>query len=769
MDKKNKIIGLTVLSGILVCGELIAEESGQDETITSDASVLSGDRSVEQLEIITVTGEKTDRSLQKTVSSVGVLTAKDLEDSTMVDINDAFDRIVNVSSAFGGEGFSIRGLSFGTVAGGNTSGSALGSMYIDGAYIPSPGIRVGQKQLWDVEQIEVFRGSQSTTQGRNALAGAVNVRTKNPTFDWTGDARFSYDSLDSPRISAAFGGPLLEEVLAFRFAVDYQRSDGYIDNVTLNDDEYGGNENNLFRGKLLFQPTSSEDLSALLTVNHSENKSGDDVVATFDPSGNPISPFDRKVFSNINGFENVDQDIYSLELKLSLSSILRMQSVTTYNRNVYERQDDDDQSDIGLTSSKRNRDTITKIFTQELRLHLDWEGLKGHVGGYYFNQIKDEKSLFSSTLDPNDLMGTLIVHHYENPFRITRPAKFGVDITNWAVFGELEYSFTKWLTVFGGVRYDNEEQNIKNFQQLKALSSLPDPATIANPIEQALVSFFNASVQPSLEVINHDTKAEFSAFLPKVGFTINWLEELSTSLTYQLGYRAGGMDLAPGPPNSFDPEFTTNYEFSLRSLWFDKRLSLNANVFYTDWEDQQVIVPDFAFGLGPGALIRRITKNAGESVLMGFEVEMNARLPGGLDVFAGIGHVKTEFKEFVIVEGVDSPETNFTGNVFPYSPEWTASAGFVKRWQQGWLRNFKLGMDITYQDKTFDSPINQRVVDEFIVVNALVGYETDHFSVSVFARNIFDEQYITRHQIRTNTVKVGEPLVIGGQVMLHLW
>lgn len=763
MDQLFKKIWLFIYPVLIVSGELMAEEPEQKGVVSSELSSSFNNYSVEQLETITVTGEKTDRSLQKTTSSVGVLTTQDIEDSTMIDINDAFDRIVNVSTAFGGEGFSIRGLSFGTVAGGNTTGSALGSMYIDGAYIPGPGIRVGQKQLWDVEQIEIFRGSQSTTRGRNALAGAVNVRTKNPSFEWTAHTRVSYDSLDSPRYSAAFGGPLIDDVFAFRFAVDHQRSDGYIENPTLNDDAYGGNKNTLFRGKLLFQPTASDDLSALITLSHSENNAGDDVVATFDPSGNPISPFERKVYSNIPGFENVDQDILSLALKLPISSAFRLQSETSYNRNEYQRQDDDDQGSGG-DANKRNRNTLTKIFTQELRVHFDWNRFRGHIGGYYFNQNRDEESIFAGSIDPNTLVNN-IARFYPNPFLLSRDASFDVKITNWAAFGELEFEINKLLTVFGGLRYDYEEQDIKNFQQVKSVSTLPDPATIADPTEAFFVAFFNDSVQSSLEPVNNVSQAEFSALLPKIGLTINLLKDLSTSFTYQLGYRAGGTDLTAGPVNTFDPEFTTNYEFALRSLWFDKRLSFNANFFYTDWVDQQVIVPDFEFGLGPGALLRRITKNAGKSELMGFEVEMNARLPHGLDVFAGIGHVQTKFKEFIILED----QVDFSGNSFPYSPEWTASAGFVKRWHEGLLKGFILASDITYQDKSFDFPGNELVVDEFIIVNARLGYEAEYFTASLFARNIFDEKYITRNQLRTNTVKVGEPLVVGGQVEFFWW
>ena len=91
---------------------------------------------------------------------------------------------------------------------------------------------------------------------------------------------------------------------------------------------------------------------------------------------------------------------------------------------------------------------------------------------------------------------------------------------------------------------------------------------------------------------------------------------MSTGFTVQRGYRAGGFEALPLGQNEFGPEYTTNYEFSFRSLWLDDRLTANANAYYTDWTDQQVSVP------GPsGTFLDSRTDNAGESKLYGFELE----------------------------------------------------------------------------------------------------------------------------------------------------
>src|SRR3546814_13904101 len=69
-----------------------------------------------------------------------------------------------------------------------------------------------------------------------------------------------------------------------------------------------------------------------------------------------------------------------------------------------------------------------------------------------------------------------------------------------------------------------------------------------------------------------------------------WTPNLKTGFTVQRGYRSGGSsgNIARSATFSYDPEFTWNYELSLRSAWLDGRLTLNANAFYVDWKDQQV-------------------------------------------------------------------------------------------------------------------------------------------------------------------------------------
>src|SRR3546814_3179949 len=130
-------------------------------------------------------------------------------------------------------------------------------------------------ELWDVEQVEVLRGAQSTLQGRNAMAGTIATKTNDPTFDSEGALRFGGGNYDQRRVSGMLSGPVLgvfgDSHVAFRLAADWatreSASGGYVPYPTV--DDVGQFQALNLRGKLLFEPTSIPGWRTLLTLNHS--------------------------------------------------------------------------------------------------------------------------------------------------------------------------------------------------------------------------------------------------------------------------------------------------------------------------------------------------------------------------------------------------------------------------------------------------------------------------------------------------------------------
>ena len=245
----------------------------------------------------------------------------------------------------------------------------------------------------------------------------------------------------------------------------------------------------------------------------------------------------------------------------------------------------------------------------------------------------------------------------------------------------------------------------------------------------------------------------FNALLPKGGIEMAWTPDLSTALVVQRGYRSGGssFNTARSQLFAYDPEFTWNYELSLRSAWLDGRLTLNANAFYIDWTEQQA---NANFGNGS---YDSHTVNAGKSHVYGFEIEVAHRISSGFDWYASVGHTRTKFDAFVTDVG---SITDLSGLEFPYAPKWTLSGGANVRFGGGFNANvnasYRSGVMTDVSIPQTDSRVSARTL-----VNARIGYETDQWSLSLFANNLFDEKYDQYINDFANFAVIGAPRSVG--------
>ena len=197
-------LSLVVLSS-LYSGTTLAEEA---QELTS-------------METIIVLGEKADRTLKDTASSVSVIHEEALRSLQNITISSAVSEIPNVV-ALPGAVPDIRGVSGnGSATGFNgVSGGARARVttLIDGVAEPFMADLTGDSGIWDIQQIEVFRGPQSTNNGRNSLGGLIYIKTKDPSYDWEGAARVGYrDQSQYIDTSVMLSGPLIEKSISLSF------------------------------------------------------------------------------------------------------------------------------------------------------------------------------------------------------------------------------------------------------------------------------------------------------------------------------------------------------------------------------------------------------------------------------------------------------------------------------------------------------------------------------------------------------------------------
>ncbi|MCP8898505.1 TonB-dependent receptor [Gilvimarinus xylanilyticus] len=747
--------------------------------ITSLCAQAQTEESIPKAEELVVTGQKVERSLQDTPASVAVLTEGFMEDQQIDSFYGLLDRVPNVHGTLG-SGFSIRGIDAFNVSGGGNS--YLASVYVDGAPLPYRAIQKSGFLTWDVSQVEVLRGPQSTLQGRNSLAGAIVVNTQDPTYEWEGKLRLGAGEYGKQQLAFAGGGALIDDVLAFRVSAEQYDFDGINDNITRGDHP-DFNNNNTYRGKLLFEPT--EDLSALLSFTRTETEYG---VRWTEP--NPEqggSDFDHRIVTfNDPTFEKNDADITTLNLDYRINDNLELMSITSYSDSQYGYEWDGDATAEPL--SVLIDDRVDETLSQEFRLVMEFERLSGVVGAYYSDlDVVDEANGQRSLTIQQTGLPTLLVTPPEyggigldqatadtvlslyapiDPVRLGTYSKLEQGVETQAVFTDLTFRLTDNWDIFGGLRWDKEEQRNASdtLYTIDNEDLLPNPADYAaNPQFAMLITGINAQLYQMVDDASGTeppSDASFDEWLPKLGTTYRFTDDVSLSFTYQEGYRSGGVgtNVARGSIFTYQPEFTDNYELALRTAWLDGALTANANVFFIDWQDQQIAVQL------SGNSYDTETQNAGSSTVEGFELELNYAVTEALQVFGGLGYSHTEFDEFTIVQ--PTATYDLAGRAFPRAPEWTANIGASYRAASGLFASVNANYadssivavnpyanGLTEGDPGFDPQNDARTL-----VNAKLGYEWDQVALYATVTNLLDEEYVELANVGTPpSVTLGAP------------
>ncbi|MEM8564703.1 MAG: TonB-dependent receptor, partial [Pseudomonadota bacterium] len=648
-------------------------------------------------EEIIVHGSKRGLGIQDVTSSVAVWTDSMISDLTVTDLSDLYLFTPNVSATSDTEGeFSIRGINvFGVTF---TGVANVASLYVDDFYQTQLGIEGGTSSVWDIDQVEIFRGPQSTIQGRNSLAGAIFVKTADPSYDWQAKARVEAAEYDTRRYAAAVGGPLVDDHLAFRLAVDKYDTDGYVENTLLDRNDVARDESLTARGKLLFDPT--EQLSALFTYVYSEGEASTGLGAG---AVNGPNFEDREVQADNHTLQDIETNSYGLRLGYELSENLSFEWINTYA-------EADETSDPRFPVTSTFSDTGTdkeELLTSELRMLLDYGKLNAVTGLYYF----DEERNFTRLLIAPSL-------------NFFQDSGGRTSVENVAAYLDGTYSVTEQLDVLFGGRWDREK-------------------------------FQTDSISNGVTLV---ADTDFDIFLPKAGLRYQLDEQQSLGFVVQKAYRGGGAALNDASePYSFDEETVWNYELSYRSIWLDGRLSVNANIFYMEWDDQQFGVGDF-----PDFVVA----NVGRSTLFGGELDINWAATERLMLFGGVGINDTEIKD--AGDGNDA----IVGSEFAQSPGYQISLGALYNHESG----FYGSIDGTYTDEQYSDLENsiENKIDSYYLFNAKLGYRAENWGFAVFSRNVFDEDYAVA--ISVNDPRGGEgglglmgaPRVVGAEVTLNM-
>src|SRR5579872_1314486 len=189
-----------------------------------------------QIETVVVTAERKAQDIQTVPVSVTAITSKDLKAkqiNTFRDLQFHVPSVTFTKSQFGGAQFQIRGIStqFGL-------GAAV-AQNLDDIYLEAQNLVTGE--YYDVDRVEVARGPQSTSYGRAATGGAVNIITSKPDLDdFHMRVALDYGTFHEIRPDAMINIPIIDGELGVRFAVHGLFRDGFERNLFKGPEDFSG-------------------------------------------------------------------------------------------------------------------------------------------------------------------------------------------------------------------------------------------------------------------------------------------------------------------------------------------------------------------------------------------------------------------------------------------------------------------------------------------------------------------------------------------------
>tara|TARA_R110000787_G_scaffold63634_8_gene143123 strand:- start:20439 stop:22718 length:2280 start_codon:yes stop_codon:yes gene_type:complete len=529
-------------------------------------------------------------------------------------------------------------------------------VFVDGMYL---GMSHGALyDTYDLEGMEVLRGPQGVLFGRNVTGGAVVMRTRRPSHDFSFKAKASVTDDNDQVYGMVATGSLIPDVLAGKISV-YGRDDaGYFDDVTTGNDDFGEAETYIIRPAVTWTPT--ENLDTTLIYERGEDR-GDQAIPY--NSLNPVGDFkvathsnpDDEVgqFSNSRWFHIISDTNYQVDFGGGTIT-----NIMTY-REVDEESDGDlDGTDLfGYefhTGAKINQNQ----FSEELRYagnFLD-DRLALTVGGYYFSQNISMAGY--RTLDFRAIGGG-------NTPRFTYGGE--LDHKTWGVFGNGDYKLYDNLTVSLGLRYTYEEKDVE-----AAIATLATPGDLPEGLFLGGCRF-EPQIKCGPDFVDDD---DWSVWIPRVGFQYYYNDSSHIYFSFSKGFRSGGYNIrntasrqVPGP---WDEESQNTWELGMKTEWDEGRVRLNTAVFLNQVKD---MIREVIFNDANNNTIQQIA-NTADADITGIEVDLNWLATDNLLLFANVGYLDGEYKKVdadLSGDGVvDAKDKNL---VLPRLSRWTGSVG----------------------------------------------------------------------------------------------
>ncbi len=622
------------------------------------------------------------------------------------------------------DGLDVTGVSLNTIIGGGGSQTAAA--------------------LMDLERIEVVKGPQAVYFGRSAFAGAIQFVSRDPEF--TPGAKVSLGVGDHGRSEASLHvtGPLTDNI-AGKFSAMYDQFDGYYENPG-NGRHLGGNETKGFGGTLLFEGDVWEVKTRLSYIDESIDPGAGYVMQRPDvtPFGvNRIGEdeFDESrvgISSNIRYAGNQSETVravvdasYEITDTISLQSLTGLNKVDSWIEFDFDTKTVNEPAGTLLPGGLLNClpgdcvgifdfDTDLQQISQELRVTYEGDSVRALIGGYFFDEEYAETDYTRFVGAQPFVTGT----------RANIPGRLSAqDTRTYAAFGAVEVDVTDALTVSGEMRYSHET------------------------IEARAATDYNILLQTGSTDINFRGRESFDSWLPRLSVRYALTDDVNIYSSIAKGTKPGGFNLGQVRQDlrPFGQEKIWTYELGTKASLFDRRVNLEAAVYYSDWRDVQVttICYGTASPFGPEGECPTATAvslnyiiNADKATVKGAEIAVQALATDALTLGLRYAYTDSQFEDFLARDVFPAPASpdnrQFGGNVMPLVAKHSVSAD-VRYEHDFAAASVFTELSGRYRSSRFARFDNRVEIDDKTVVDARVGMNLDGWTAIVYVDNVFDD------------------------------
>lgn len=703
------------------------------------------------LEEIIVTATKRPANIQDVPVSVSAISGEQIQDMGIVDMADLSVYVPNfeINSAAVVPNLYIRGL------GGGLTHSIEQSVgrYVDGVYIGRAVINT--HGFMDVAGVEVLRGPQGTLFGKNTVAGALILRTAEPTDSFEAGVNLSISDYETTggaeEIQAYISGPVAEN-LTGRIAVRYRDKDGfYLNQVDGPNGEQRTDEG--IRAKLKWTP--NDKFTANLKLEYAQyDYVGSDVaelpslsrgvVENYLPFAANFTPeLDYKIFVNCTDtFATVggvrtntgtfcpgrDQDYTNATLKLDYDvDAGTFTSITAFQEYNYKY--DFNAVDGGLAQAfKAQRDEEYSGFSQELRFTSTENEQYDYILGLYYED-SDLKRNQDSDFNFTELFGI--------PFFTGRSEPWEQDTQSLAAFGQLRWNVSDTMRMIFGGRYADEK---KDFAFQRFFRNYQSP--VAN----------GAPRGPGGAAISVNGSRSEGKFTGSVTGQWDVSDDSMVYLSFAQGHKTGGFSDRIESPNAnfeFDEETNDTVEIGAKMTLLDGSMQFNVNLFHMSIEGLQAAARQRdAIGLATFSVI-----NAADTTSQGLEMDLAWNVNDWLTIGGNYAYTDATYDSYPgsescpvgAVQAADGT-CDLAGFTLPFAPENKGSVYadvFLPDAVGDW--GVKLHGDVNYSSEAFsnDTFLSTEVIDSRTLVNASVSFvsPSEKYLASIVVRNLTDETY----------------------------